>query len=483
MLEELSHNLDQLFYPKSIAVVGASPRRGRVWSSGNSYLAGSMEQDFQGRLFPVHPKAETILGFKSYRSIRDIPYEIDLVIFTVPSSVVLQVMEDCVKQGVKFVHLLTAGFSETGREEYAGIEKELIDIAKKGSIGIIGPNCMGVYCPEGGLSWSSTFSTIPGSISFFSQSGQLAGNFVQKGSNEKLRFSKVVSFGNASGLQAHDFLNYFAKDEKTKIIGSYIEGLKDGRAFFEAARDITRTKPLVVWKGGQTEGGSRATQSHTAAIAGSPEIWRGFCKQVGIIPVHSIDELVFTVSGLERLPMPRGTKVAILGGGGGGSVTMTDIAEKEGLKVPHLSGESIASLEKFVPLEGSSAKNPLDIIPALRDNKNFLQLITLLRDDPNIDALIFTIPLGIFYNELGRSGFSELIKLTIEAQNMLEKPLLTVFERDQEPHIDALQKEAKEWYYDAQIATFPSFELAARVLVRMKEYRDFLVSKSCNESE
>jgi acyl-CoA synthetase (NDP forming) len=400
MFEESAINLDTLFYPKSIAVVGASPRRGYLgrWG-GNSFIEGSINLHFPGEIYPVHPKADFILGIRSYRSVREIPGDLDLVIFSIPFSAVLSVMEDCVEKGVKFVHLFTAGFSETGREDLANTERKLIALARKGGIRVIGPNCMGLYCPEGGLAWTNEFPRTPGSIGFVSQSGQLAGHFVSEGGSQGLRFSKVVSFGNASDLQAHDFLTYLAQDEKTKIIGAYIEGLKDGQAFFEAAKIITHTKPLVVWKGGQTEGGGRATQSHTGSLAGSLKIWEAICRQTGLITVNSMEELISTITALQRLPLPNGTNVAILGGAGGGSVTMTDAAEKEGLKVPHLSEETIRSLEEFVPLQGNSVKNPLDIMGALFRGgaENFSKLISLLRDDPNIDALIFTQNVDMFF--------------------------------------------------------------------------------------
>ena len=149
-----THELDLLFYPRSIAMVGASPKKGKGWNSGNAYIAAAIKQNFQGNIYPVHPKATHILGFRSYSSIREIPGEIDLAIFTVPTMVALQVMEDCVAKRVKFVHLLTAGFTETGRPEHAELEEKLVQIARKGGVRIVGPNCMGLYCPEGGLAWS-----------------------------------------------------------------------------------------------------------------------------------------------------------------------------------------------------------------------------------------------------------------------------------------------------------------------------------------
>ena len=326
---EATHNLDQLFLPKNIAVIGASPKRKWGWSSGNSWISGSFKLAFQGPIYPIHPKAKTILGLKAYPSILDIPDEIDLAIFTVPFTTVVEVMEQCVKKGVRFVHLLTAGFSETGRKDYADLEHQISEIARKGGIRVIGPNCMGIYCPEGGLSWADEFPAEPGSTGFFSQSGQIAYQVIRKGDPKKIRFSKVVSYGNASDLQAHDFLNYLAEDQKTKAIGAYVEGIKKGREFFEAAKKATKKKPLVIWKGGQTKGGSRATLSHTSAIAGSQKIWQAVCDQAGIIQVHSLEEMVHTLQAFQMMSTPKGTNVAILGGAGGGSVTMTDFAEKE----------------------------------------------------------------------------------------------------------------------------------------------------------
>ena len=204
--------LKRLFYPKNIAIIGATSKRDWGWSNGNAWIAGSSKMGFQGTIYPVHPKARAILGVKAYPTILDIPDEIDLAVFTVPLAVVPQVMEQCVRKGVRFVHLLTAGFSETGTGDNAELEKSLVEKAGKGGVRVIGPNCMGLYCAEGGLSWTNDFPSQPGSTGLFSQSGQLAYQIVIRGADQGLLYSKVVSFGNASDLQAHDFLRYLARD-------------------------------------------------------------------------------------------------------------------------------------------------------------------------------------------------------------------------------------------------------------------------------
>ena len=473
--------LERLFFPRNFAVIGATPNKKWAWSSGNSWIAGSFKMGFQGAIYPVHPKAETILRLKAYSRVLDIPGKIDLAIITVPLTAVAQVMEDCVRKGVQFVHILTAGFSETGKEEYADIEENIVEIARKGGIRIIGPNCMGVYCPEGGLSWAETFPAEAGSISLFSQSGQLAYHVIERGSLQGLFYSKVISFGNASDLEAHNFLNYLAQDEKTEIIGAYLEGLKDGRSFFEAAKKTTRKKPLVIWKGGQTEGGSRATMSHTAAIAGSQQIWDAMSKQAGIINVHTIEELIFTIKGLQSLPIPKGVNIAVLGGAGGASVTMTDFAEKEGLQVPHLADETVRGMEEFVALEGNSARNPLDILPAIiptgAGKGNMLRIAELLRDDPNIDAMIFNANPGRVYEIYGRAIMNRYLELSVEAMKLLEKPLFITLPREDDSKRDALQREARSWYNEAGVPVFPDFSLAARVMSNMKKYGDYLSIK------
>jgi len=294
------------------------------------------------------------------------------------------------------------------------------------------------------------------------------------GAESGLMYSKVVSFGNASDLKAHEYFNYLAEDKKTNIIGGYLEGLKGGPEFAEFAKNITRDKPVVVWKGGRTEGGSRATMSHTGSIAGSPKIWRALCRQTGVISVNSMDELVGTISALKRVPLPKGTRVAILGGAGGGSVTMTDVAETEGLKVPHLSDESISELQQFVPLEGNSVKNPLDMMITLFSKENFIKTMELLRDDPNIDALIFSQPVHWSHQVGGRAFMDMFIQMTYDGMKALEKPMVVALEQTHTLDGVVIRREAFEKYNHVGMAAFPSFQSAAQIVATMNQYYNFL---------
>lgn len=469
--------LHSLFYPKSIAVVGASSKDDPLMmNQGNNYIKGSISLNYKGRIYPVHPEAGNILGFTAYARVRDIPGEVDLVIFTIPARAVPEVMADCVAKRVKFVHFFTAGFSETGRKEFADMEKKIVAMARENGIRIVGPNCMGIYCPEGGLSFQPFLPAKRGDVGFFSQSGQMAGFFSMMAAEQGLAFSKVISFGNSSDLKAGDFLDYLGQDEKTAIIGSYLEGLKDGRVFFEIAGKVTRKKPLVIFKGGLTEGGTRAVKSHTAAIAGSSKIWRAFCKQAGIISAASLDEMVYTLTALHSLSLPRGKNVAILGGAGGGSVTMTDMAELEGLQVPLLSRKTIDRLEEIIPLQGTSVKNPLDVGRRAMMGEDFPLLVELLRDDPKVDALIFAQPLGPLYQFTGRQGINYLLEMTLKAKEQLEKPMFLVLEKDRGFVPDSIVKDAEERYHEKRLATFPNFQMAAKVIRNLADYRAFLGS-------
>ena len=471
---EYKHELDGLFYPRSIAVVGATPKEKDV-GSGNMFIEGAFAQKFKGMIYPIHPEADSILGFKAYPSVSAVPGDVDLVILSIPLQAVLPVMADCVNKKVKFVHMFTAGFSETGRAETTEIEQEILTVARENGIRIVGPNCMGIYCPEGGVSFQAYFPTRPGPVAFVSQSGSIVNGFVEKGVNQGLHFSKIVSFGNAGDLQPHDFLEYLGQDSKTEVIGSYIEGLKDGRAFLETAKKLTIEKPLVVMKGGQTEGGTRAILTHTASMAGSLKIWQALCKQSGIISVDSTDELILTLAALRRMPKPEGLNAAIFGEFGGGSVLMTDVAENEGLKVPRLSEETIRRLEEFMPLEGQSVKNPLDAGMALFSSYHFTRMLEVLRDDPMIDMLVFIQHIGFFSRRgRGRDGLKRLKEMTMEAGEVFNKPIFLVLNVDENPVLASMRQELQDDYHRTGLATFPSFEMAARVCVNLYKYAEYL---------
>ena len=256
------HPLEHLFHPRSVAVVGASTSQG----PGGGFVTAIQEMGYQGALYPVNPKAEEIQGLKCYPSLLDVPGEVDYVISSVPARIVPQLVEDSAAKGAKAVHFFTAGFSETGEADRAGMEAHLLARARELGLRLIGPNCMGLYCPESGLSFMPGMPKEPGPVGMVSQSGANAGEFCRTGGVRGLRISKAISYGNALDLNESDFLEYLGQDTKTEIIVGYIEGVKDGQRFLRALRAAATAKPVIILKGGQTEAGARATASADSTL-------------------------------------------------------------------------------------------------------------------------------------------------------------------------------------------------------------------------
>ena len=283
-----THPLEEILHPRSIAVVGASGSGGR----GGGFVTPLQELGYQGKIYPVNPKYSEIMGMKAYPSVKDIPGPVDYVISSIPASQVLDMIDDCSQKGVKCVHLFTARFSETGRKDAAELEQEILRQARKGGIRLIGPNCMGVYYPAEGLSFFGGMPKESGSVGAACQSGQAVHEIVDLAAQRGVRFSKAISYGNALDFNECDYLDYFAQDPETEIVLMYVEGVRDGRRFFDTLSRTAATKPVIILKGGRGKSGTRVVASHTASLAGSMEIWETLVAQAGAIPVKNFDEMV-----------------------------------------------------------------------------------------------------------------------------------------------------------------------------------------------
>ncbi|MCJ7511077.1 MAG: CoA-binding protein, partial [Dehalococcoidia bacterium] len=379
--------IDYIFHPRSIAVVGPSPQLG-LSGMGAGFVLALQDIGFEGGLYPVNPKHQEVLGLKCYPSLLDIPGPVDHVIFSVPVRAVLDVVEDCVAKGVRSMHFFTAGFSETGEEEGAELERQVVQRARQAGIRVIGPNCIGLYCPAAKISFGPGSPTTPGPVAFMSQSGGNAADLLTTASPRGIRFSKVISYGNAADLNECDFLEYLTEDPDTKIIAAYIEGVKDGRRFYRAMRRASARKPVIVLKGGRTESGSRAVFSHTASLAGSQAVFNALVRQVGAVTVNSVDELVDMLvifRFFERPPAGRG--VGIVGGGGGFSVFAADEVDEAGLKAPLLSQRVQEELHRFTPVAGSSVRNPVDTMAVMEPAK-LVDTLRLVASDEAVDVIL-----------------------------------------------------------------------------------------------
>jgi acyl-CoA synthetase (NDP forming) len=353
-------DLDVIFKPRSVALVGITTSNPKHWTRG--FLEGYLKLDFpsRGKLYLVNLKGGTIAGFEVYRTIQDIPDTIDFVVGLVPSRSAPRLIEEAAAKGARVVHFYTAGFSEIDEEEGRHLEADLLRTARKHHVRIIGPNCMGIYCPEGRMSFSELFPPEPGPVGFVSQSGGNANYLVRQSAIRGIRFSKVISFGNASDLNESDFIEYLADDPKTKVIAIYVEGIKDGSRFLHALKYAAGKKPVVLLKGGATPGGARAAMGHTASLAGSHSIWESLCRQLGVIQVLNLDEMIDVLVTLVFMEIPEGRQALLIGGGGGSSVIIADEFERRGIVLPHLPKEVVRELREFSQAEGNFFNNPID---------------------------------------------------------------------------------------------------------------------------
>ncbi len=371
------HPLDPMFHPRAVAVVGVSsnPNPTGMGSFYNSLLdAGFAEK---GGLYPVNPKVDEINGARCYATLLDTPDPVDHVISQVPARAVPELVDQCVAKKVRSIHFFTAGFSETGDEEMAAVEEQMISKLRDAGIRAIGPNCMGLYVPGSRLAFMPGFPMEAGNVFLLSQSGANAGEVVRELTNRGVRFSKVISYGNGADLRAHDFLDYAAQDDESQVVTAYIEGVQDGRKFFEALQRCARVKPVIVLKGGRTASGSQAAHSHTGSLAGSIEIFDAVCRQTGALRAETMDELQdLTVAASTNTRNITGRGVALFGGGSGGfAVLSADAIDREGLTLPRMPKSAVDKMREYIPVAGSSVNNPIDAFPPQEHMDDMLRVV------------------------------------------------------------------------------------------------------------
>jgi len=465
---DTSAALDRVFHARSVAVVGASASQAET-----GWVARLQAFGCKGAVYPVNPRATEIGGLKAYPSVRDIPGEVDYAIFNIPARVVPQAMEDCVQKGVRAVHIFTAGFGETGKDEARELEKRVAAIAAAGGVRVIGPNCMGVYYPAGGLTFNPAFSREAGNVAFVSQTGAGATRFVYLANSRGVRFSKVVSYGNAMDLDETDFLEYLAGDPETEIITGYVEGVRDGRRFMEAVRQCLVTRPVIILKAGLTESGAGAAASHTAALAGSESVWDAFFRQSGAIRVDTLEEITDMVLALQHLRPPRGRRVAIVGRGGGIGVVASDACDRAGLKVPPFRGDTRRQLEEVIPEAGAGARNPVETTLAMSGVADFYTRgLGIVDADPEIDFILTHIAVDVYggRHPRVREQLAGTADVLADVSATLSKPLAAVLYPGEYPEAYAAVLEARDRLLAAGIPVYGTIEAAARAVSRLIDY-------------
>jgi acetyltransferase len=466
--------IDGIFRPRSIAVVGASANED---TPGYDYVSSIQQAGFKGAIYPVNPKAGEILGLPVYRSVAEIPGDVDFVISCIPSAHIIGLVEDCAAKGVRALQLFTGRFSETGKQEDIELEARLRERARELGVRIIGPNCMGLLHPAEGISFRTDMSTTPGPIGFLSQSGNLLFELTHFAGQRGFRFSKAVSYGNALDLNECDFLEYLADDPETRAIGAYIEGVKDGRRFLSSLKASSKKKPVVVLKGGRTTAGGRTAASHTAALAGAAEVWGAAVAQAGAVAVDTVEEMIDMLIGyayMKRLSVPHGRRprLGMVGAGGGRSVLTADLCEELGLSVPPLPDDVERKVAEKAPDLSGWVTNPVDQSILAGSGLGGARVLEWLDESPDIDMLMGNIgePWAFGRPEperiIGRVAdrFAEIAART-------SKPFAVVMAPSD--YSDESQwrivSQARDRMVDAGVALFPSVERAVGTLARMAQ--------------
>jgi len=445
--------LEVFFRPRSIAVIGASRDEEKV---GHRIFKNLIDSGFQGDLYPINPNADQILGIKCYRSVLDVPSEIDLSVIAVPAKIVPLVAKQCGEKGVKGITVISAGFSETGREG-ARLERSLLGICRKYGMRMQGPNCLGIINTASQMNASFASANPPrGSIAFVSQSGALGSAILNWAIHYKIGFSSFISLGNEADLSAADFLEALGEDDQTRVIGLYIEGVKDGGRFIEVAEELTRKKPVVALKAGTTDVGMRAVSSHTGSLAGSDVAFSAAFRKAGILRVNTLEELFNLVVAFEKQSLPKGKRMLIVTNGGGPGILAADACEKRGLDLPLLENPIREELRKTLPSH-ASINNPVDVLGDADENRYRVAIDAGIRSSM-VDGII------VILTPQAMTPVEKVAQALVRLREKSEKPIMAVFMGLEE------DSSAISILREGGIPNYRFPEAAVYVLSRMYEY-------------
>ncbi|MGA3086519.1 MAG: CoA-binding protein [Thermodesulfobacteriota bacterium] len=471
-------DLDFLFHPRSIAIAGVKDINVQ-FNTGLMFLKALTKFGYQGKIYPLNPSGGEVLGLKIYKTVKDIPDQVDYLISAVPSRNTPQLVADAAVKGVKAIHFFTSGFGEIENAEGQRLQEEILKIARRGGVRIIGPNCLGLYCPKGGLTFNPDVSKESGPVAMISQSGGNASHAIAEGNSRGVCFSKVISMGNGADLNESDYLEYLTHDPDTRIITAYIEGIKDGPRFLKAIKAAAKIKPVIVFKVGASESGAEAAASHTAALAGSNKVWEGLLKQAGVIQVHSIEEMIDVAVAFLYMPPPKGRNTVIVGIGGGASVIAADEFSQAGLTLPRFSKKSRQELLGFYSSEaGRIFKNPIDM-NNLESQEAFLETMKVIENDGHVDLLVLHVAFdhfGLASEEDKALMIGVYHALMLDLKNKIKKPLAIILHSFVSEPARKLAFELQDSFTKAGFAVFPSIRRAAIALSKFIRHQERLTT-------
>jgi len=469
--------INSLFYPESVAVAGAS---NNPTSRGYDFMQHLINFGYKGKIYPINLKSPEVMGIKAYPTLDSIPGNVDHVIYCIGLENMPAFLDSCVKKGVKTIHAFSARGAETGRSDAKELEASIQKKVKEYGIRLLGPNCMGVYCPESGFSFCADFPTDKGSVGAIIQSGGSSTDITRYGALRGLRFSKLLSYGNAIDITEMDLLKYMCDDPETKVIIAFIEGLRgNGRDFLDLVRQTTAKKPFIVCKGGLSTAGARATMSHTASLAGSSMVWNTAIRQAGGIPVRDIDDLINVATAFNFIPPIKGKRLGTGGSGGGRNTVSVDEWETNGFEIVPLPQSIREEFKKRGAMLWDCLDNPADrSITVPGDAFTVPALLLEMAKDPNYDFICANIAADDHpYN---RETFVEWIASNVEGYIKLHKespkPFFTIFSERPlgTPEMD-------HWFWrecaklrtrlnDEKVPVFPSVDKAAEAIKELIWY-------------
>jgi acyl-CoA synthetase (NDP forming) len=468
--------LDRIFNPRGMALFGGI---GTPGAFGYLIALSQIRYGYKGALYPISPKRGDISGQRIYQSLDEVDGPVDLASISVPAKAVPAILQDCLNHGVAGVQIHSSGFAEMGTAEGSALQAEIIQIAQQG-LRVVGPNCFGIHCPRGGITLlpGSNFATKPGSVAFISQSGGVATDFGYEARSARLGISKVVSFGNGCDVDAIELLDYLGDDPETEYIGAYLEGVKDGRRFFDTLRRISTSKPVAIWKGGLTPLGGRAALGHTGSMAGEERLWAGALSQAGGIPVQGLDDIIDALTAIKYLKKP-GRRIALIGGGGAIGVFSCDLAHRWNMDLPPFSAQTQSRLRKHFPTPGNSMTNPLDTgSPVVPGDVIKASAEAILSSEP-VDVLIMMLllrPLEVevhtFSEMMGvpppapGSYLTEMLDILTDLKHETSKEIVVVFENRanqvDDVRVEKVSREIRAAYLARGIPVFANAERALR---------------------
>jgi acetyltransferase len=457
----MNRAISNFFYPKTICIAGASTKEKSI---GYELLKSIKQYDYKGKIFPVNPKADEVLGFKCFHSINEITEIIDLAIVLVPKSFAEETIDILLSRNVKSIILITAGFKETGADGEA-VEKRILEKVKNAGARLVGPNCMGVITTFNDIKLNATFVAEKpeiGATAFLSQSGAIGAAVLNSLRETDIKFGHFISVGNKADIAENDLLKFWQNDDRIKTITFYLESFVNGEEFIKPFINSEITKPVIILKAGRTAGGIKAASSHTGALASNDKVVNAIAKQFNIIRAESLNELFNTAKGLENFPFPKGYKVAVITNAGGPAILAVDALEKEGLKLTSLTESTKSKLKEIVHPAGS-VNNPVDLLPG-GNAQQYKTINEIVLADENVDAVV-----SIFVEPVMVPAFD-----VIEGINSIEhvKPIFQVVM----PLPEFWEKNRKESLYKKPLFRNP--EEPAKVISNMLQF----VSKRKNEN-